>query len=112
MTETKTSGLPPRKIAIEDIKIDLRFQVRHGVDEEKVEDYSERMKEGDPFPPVILFRHEGDYYLTDRIAAAKRIDRGELEAFVCDSRLAPRSMRTRLRLSGLPWRSPGEVPDV
>jgi hypothetical protein len=30
---------PPRKLAIEDIKIDHKFQVRHGVDEEKVEEY-------------------------------------------------------------------------
>jgi hypothetical protein len=47
------------------------------------------MKEGDRFPPVILFRHEGDYYLTDgfhRIAAAKRIDRRDIEALVCKSR--------------------------
>lgn len=63
----------PKKIPIDDINID-ELQFRAAVNEEAVEDYLNRMKAGDEFPPIKVFSKNGRFVLLDgrhRLEAAR-----------------------------------------
>src|SRR5467141_56173 len=74
------------KLNIAEIKIDLEIQSRAFMDVRTVQDYSERMAEGDVFPPVTVFYDGTDYWLADgfhRIEAIKSFpDRKEIDCEV------------------------------
>jgi len=73
------------KIKIEDITTDAGTQSRLKIDHKLVDDYAERMEEGDKFPPVVLFHDGSNYYLADgfhRLKAAMHVGFVEIEADV------------------------------
>ena len=70
------------RLPIAKIRLDGGTQVREKVDEAVVEEYAERMQEGDEFPlPVVLF-DETDYWLADgfhRLRAKLKLGQAEIE---------------------------------
>lgn len=62
-------------VTIAKIRIDCGTQTRVKIDQETVNEYSEKMLDGDEFPPIKLFHDGVDYYLADgfhRYHAAKK----------------------------------------
>jgi len=53
------------KLALDKIRIDGGTQSRAKIDNKTVKEYAEAMKNGDKFPPVIVFYDEHDYWLAD-----------------------------------------------
>jgi hypothetical protein len=47
------------------IRTDAGTQSRAAINDQAVADYAERMIAGDRFPPVVVFRHNGDFILAD-----------------------------------------------
>ena len=73
------------KIKLSKINIGGGTQPREDIDEEIVSEYAECMKEGDKFPPVVLFNDGAKYWLADgfhRYHASKKIGYLEIEADV------------------------------
>ena len=69
------------KLELGRIRIDGDTQARAELNQEVVLEYSESMKEGDKFPPMVVFHDGSDYWLADgfhRFFARK--SNGELEA--------------------------------
>ena len=63
------------KIKIDAIEMYSGTQVRQEIDESVVTDYVERMKEGDVFPPIVVFSDGNHHYLADgfhRVLASER----------------------------------------
>lgn len=63
------------KIPIKDVSFDPETQIRERTDDKVVTEYSEKMKKGEKFPPVILFFEKGKFYIGDgwhRLMAAKK----------------------------------------
>lgn len=72
-----------KSIKLLEIQCDAGTQIRAGLTEEVVCEYSERLLAGDQFPPVDVFFDGKAYYLADgfhRIQAARR---AKIEAFHC-----------------------------
>ena len=73
-----------RRLALDDITIDETVQARaQMLGEDVVEEYTAAMREGDEFPPLVVFQQGGTYVVADgftRHAAAKRAG---LTAFEC-----------------------------
>ena len=62
------------QISISDIRLDGNTQARAGMKTETISDYAEAMKQGDRFPPVVVFNDGNNYWLADgfhRIYAAR-----------------------------------------
>src|SRR5437764_817755 len=60
------SGQPPvQRLAISAIKADRENQGRAAINARQVEEYAERMKAGDHFPPLVVFYFDGAYWLAD-----------------------------------------------
>lgn len=53
------------KLKLKDIRLDGGTQPRQFINQETVEDYSERLLEDCVFPPVIVFNDGANYWLTD-----------------------------------------------
>jgi hypothetical protein len=71
------------KIKLSAIEMDTSIQCRASIITETVTDYAERMTEGDPFPPVILFGDSKRCWIGDgwhRIMAAKQIGALDIDA--------------------------------
>ena len=69
------------KLELAAIRLDGGTQARVGLDQDVVMEYSENLKEGDKFPPMVAFFDGSDYWLADgfhRYFARKA--NGELEA--------------------------------
>jgi hypothetical protein len=69
------------KLELSAIRIDGGTQARVGLDQDVVMEYSDSLKEGDKFPPMVVFHDGSDYWLADgfhRYFARKA--NGELEA--------------------------------
>src|SRR5579883_2893291 len=70
------------RLPIVQIRLDGGTQVREKIDQALVEDYAERMREGDEFPlPIVLF-DETDYWLADgfhRLHANLKLGKTEIE---------------------------------
>ena len=75
-----------KKILISEIVTDAGTQTRVETNEKTIESYSEEMKDGVRFPPIIVFHDGKTYYCADgfhRILAASRIERNNID---CDVR--------------------------
>ena len=73
------------QISISDIRLDGNTQARAGMKTETISDYAEAMKQGDQFPPVVVFNDGSNYWLADgfhRIYAARDIGLEEVDAEV------------------------------
>lgn len=73
------------KIKLNDIHINGGTQPREDIDIDIVQEYAEAMKEGDQFPPVVVFNDGAKYWLADgfhRYHASNAIDYLEIEAEV------------------------------
>lgn len=69
------------RVALMRIEIDTSIQCRAAIDTTVVDDYAERMKAGDVFPPVVLFGRGVQLWIGDgwhRIMAAKQIGAGDI----------------------------------
>ncbi|MBK1875385.1 ParB/RepB/Spo0J family partition protein [Pelagicoccus mobilis] len=76
-----------QRISLEEIDIYAGTQTRVATNDEAVSGYAEDMKQGDRFPPIVLFFDGSKYYLADgfhRFLAAKRIEEKDIEANVCE----------------------------
>ena len=61
----------------------LETGIRYDTDFNVVDDYAERMVEGDKFPPIVVFREGDELHVADgfhRIAAAEKNDFKDIEA--------------------------------
>jgi hypothetical protein len=67
MTRSQLNGKAAEstKLEVSSIRTNAGTQSRAAINEEVVADYAERMIAGDRFPPVVVFRHNGDYILAD-----------------------------------------------
>jgi hypothetical protein len=64
-----------QQVALASIELDTSIQCRAAIDTAVVNDYAERMAEGDEFPPVDLFGTKGKWWLGDgwhRVMAARQ----------------------------------------
>ena len=71
------------KVKLESIEMDTTIQCRAEIDQALVNEYAERMTEGDEFPPVILFGTNGKYWIGDgwhRITAAGSVGFVDIDA--------------------------------
>lgn len=67
-----------KEIALDEITLDGRTQPRAIVDNYIVDEYRLDMLAGDTFPPLMVFRENGNYYLADgwhRLQAAHQVGR-------------------------------------
>jgi protein gp37 len=53
------------RLALQDIELDTRLQPRATINEEKVQEYTERLATGDTFPAVVVFHDGATYWLAD-----------------------------------------------
>lgn len=73
------------KIKLKKISIDGGTQPREDINEEIVSEYAEAMKEGDTFPPIVVFNDGAKYWLADgfhRYHASNKIGYLDIEAEV------------------------------
>lgn len=78
----KTVVLP-----ITEIISDPRYQMRENMNEDVIVDYAEKLRDGEKFPPVRVFKINGEYYLVDgfhRLEAYKRNGITEIEVIVLE----------------------------
>jgi len=54
-----------KEVKLSSIRIDGDTQARLSVNQQVVEQYAEHMRDGDKFPPVIVFHDGDDYWLAD-----------------------------------------------
>jgi len=72
-------------VKLTDIVIDAGTQARVSINPDVVNDYADRMTEGDKFPSVVLFHDGSQYYIGDgfhRVLAAERVTFQEIDADV------------------------------
>jgi hypothetical protein len=72
---SKTGALHTARLNLDSIRTNAGTQTRARIDEMVVSDYAERMIAGDRFPPVTLFRDNGENFLADgfhRVHAARK----------------------------------------
>lgn len=60
-----------KRLDLSDITFDPEIQPRQQINQEVVTEYSEAMKRGAVFPPVIVFHDDFSYWLTDGFHRAK-----------------------------------------
>lgn len=79
------------KIKLSQLNTTAGTQTREHLSDETVNDYAERMAEGDTFPPVTVFHDGTDHFLADgfhRVAAAQKLSHKQIDAaIVAGSRL-------------------------
>lgn len=80
------------RIAIELIEASAATQIRVRLDQEKIEEYAQAIRDGAPFPAITVFAEKGSerYILADgfhRLAAAKKADRTEIGADIMEGGL-------------------------
>jgi ParB-like chromosome segregation protein Spo0J len=64
-------------LKLSSIVINANTQSREAINDDVVAEYAERMREGDKFPPVVVFHDGSKYFLADgfhRVLAAERND--------------------------------------
>ena len=74
-----------KKLNLLNIRIDGGTQARIELNQEVVKDYAEKMRDGEKFPPVIVFHDGSDYWLADgfhRYFATKANAQTSIEADV------------------------------
>lgn len=79
-----------KQIKITSIRIDGGTQARLKLNQDVVKEYSEHMKDGDKFPPIIVFHDGSEYWLADgfhRYFASKSNGALEIECDVRDGTL-------------------------
>ena len=76
-----------KKINMLTIRIDGGTQVRESLNQTKVDEYAEMMRDGDVFPPITVFHDGSDYWLSSgfhRYFANKQIGNTAIDAIVKD----------------------------
>src|SRR5687767_4137212 len=84
------------KVSIKSIILDAGTQMRVAVDAAVIDEYAERMAEGDQFPPVDLITDGSSYWPWDghcRIEASNRVGFTEIEANVESGTLLDAQMK-------------------
>ena len=77
--------MPIEKIPIKEIVIDASLQIRAKLDQATIDEYAERMGEGDQFPPITVFMVDGKPTLAEgfhRLEAEKKLGYSETRAEV------------------------------
>jgi hypothetical protein len=75
------------KVKLQNIELDASIQCRASINTETVNEYAERMTEGDEFPPVELFGTAAACWIGDgwhRVLAARQIGAVDIEATMHD----------------------------
>ena len=74
-----------KKLNLDAIRLDGETQARVALDSSQVAEYAEAMRDGDKFPPIVVFHDGSDYWLADgfhRYHATKQIGHASIEAEV------------------------------
>jgi hypothetical protein len=74
-----------KKLNLEAIRLDGETQARVALDSDQVAEYAEAMRDGDKFPPIVVFHDGSDYWLADgfhRYHATKQLGHASVEAEV------------------------------
>jgi FtsZ-binding cell division protein ZapB len=74
-----------KKLNILNIRIDGDTQARVALDAAKVDEYAQSMKEGEEFPPVVVFFDGSEYWLADgfhRYHAMRQLSKASIDADV------------------------------
>lgn len=74
-----------KKLNLDAIRLDGETQARIALDSTQVSEYAEAMRDGDKFPPIVVFHDGSDYWLADgfhRYHATKQIGHASIEAEV------------------------------
>lgn len=74
-----------KKLNLDAIRLDGETQARVALDSTQVAEYAEAMRDGDKFPPIVVFHDGSDYWLADgfhRYHATKQIGHASIEAEV------------------------------
>jgi hypothetical protein len=77
--------MPTKNIKLVDIKVDKNIQPRVSLNQHTVNDYTERVKAGDEFPPIVVFDDGKVLWLADgfhRFKAHKELKRATISADV------------------------------
>ena len=54
-----------KKLNLDAIRLDGETQARVALDSTQVAEYAEAMRDGDKFPPIVVFHDGSDYWLAD-----------------------------------------------
>ena len=74
-----------KKLNLDAIRLDGETQARVALDSTQVAEYAEAMRDGDKFPPIVVFHDGSDYWLADgfhRYHATKQIGHASIVAEV------------------------------
>lgn len=74
-----------KKLNLEAIRLDGQTQARVALDSAQVAEYAEAIRDGETFPPIVVFHDGSDYWLADgfhRYHATKQVGHVSIEAEV------------------------------
>jgi uncharacterized protein YerC len=78
-------GVTMKKLNLNAIRLDGQTQARVALDSAQVAEYAEAIRDGETFPPIVVFRDGSDYWLADgfhRYHATKQVGHASIEAEV------------------------------
>jgi FtsZ-binding cell division protein ZapB/uncharacterized protein YerC len=78
-------GVKMKKLNLEAIRLDGQTQARVALDSAQVAEYAEAIRDGETFPPIVVFHDGSDYWLADgfhRYHATKQVGHVSIEAEV------------------------------
>jgi hypothetical protein len=86
------------KLKLDSIRLDAGTQTRSRLDEMVVSDYAEAMIRGDRFPPVIVFKSNGEFIMADGFHRAKAARKARLTHILAELRKGTRRDALRFAL--------------
>jgi len=72
-----------KELEIKDIEVDIKYQARVAMSLDLIQEYQERIEQGDEFPAIELFEVENRYILVDgfhRLSAYKKLNQAKVKA--------------------------------
>ena len=72
-----------KELEIKDIEVDIKYQARVAMSLDLIQEYQERIEQGDEFPAIELFEVENRYILVDgfhRLSAYKKLNQAKIKA--------------------------------
>jgi hypothetical protein len=86
------------KLNLSEIKKEMGVQSRAAINKAVVAEYAERIKEGDQFPPLVVFNVDGNYILADGFHRHAAAEMAGLEDFAVEIRQGTRKDAIRFSI--------------
>jgi len=86
----------PALLDLNRIKLDPTLQCRAALDQPTIDEYEQRMKAGDKFPPLVVFEIDKHYFLADGWHRYPAAQKAGLRLFPVEIRPHPAKPRRRL----------------